>query len=274
MRRAPIELARRLFSLPEEAAFVPGQLTFCCNICGTNNCLFARDISRESGACRACGCIMRFRSLVAALTQRLFGQIEVLDNIQPRNDIRGIGMSDHSFYGDRLEKKFNYTNTFFHTAPLLDITSPSDHWMGVNDFVISSDVFEHVAPPVQRAFDNLHRLLKPGGAAIFSVPFLLQEETLEHFPNLFDYKVHEGQPGKWTLRNMTRDGKIEEFDDLVFHGGAGSTLEMRVFSLNGLVRNFIAAGFTDFRVHSHPAYEHGILWADQLSITVSAIRAA
>ncbi len=268
------DLARRLFSSPEEAVFVPGQLSFFCNICGAKNCLFARDISREGGACRICGSIMRFRSLVAVLTQRLFGKIVVLNNIEPRLDVRGIGMSDHSYYGDRLDKKFSYTNTFFHTAPFLDITNPSKQWIGVNDFIISSDVFEHVAPPVQIAFDNLYRLLKPGGAVIFSVPFLLQEDTLEHFPNLFDYTVREIQPGKWALRNMTRDGKIEEFDDLVFHGGAGSTLEMRVFSLNGLVRNFIAAGFTDFRVHSHPAYEHGILWTDQLSITVSAIRAA
>lgn len=274
MRKVTRDVAKRLFSTSEQAAFVPGQLTFCCNICGANNCLFARDINREGGACHACGCVMRFRSLVAALTQRLYGQIEVLNNIQPRTDIHGIGMSDHSFYGDRLEKKFSYTNTFFHTAPLLDITNPPDHWMGANDFVISSDVFEHVAPPVQRAFDNLHRLLKPGGAAIFSVPFLLQEDTLEHFPNLYNYTLRELQSGKWTLRNITRGGEIEEFDDLVFHGGAGSTLEMRVFSLNGLVRNFIAAGFSDFRVHSHPAFEHGILWADQLSITISAIRTA
>jgi SAM-dependent methyltransferase len=274
MRRATLELARRLFSQPEAEAASPGALSFCCNICGTNNCLFARDISRESGACRACGSIMRFRSLVAALTQRLFGEIEILDTIEPRFDIRGIGMSDHSYYGDRLEKKFSYTNTFFHTAPFLDITKPFNQLIGVNDFVISSDVFEHVVPPVQIAFDNLYRLLKPGGAVIFSVPFLMHEDTLEHFPNLFDYTVSEVEPGQWMLGNVTRDGTIEEFDDLVFHGGAGSTLEMRVFSLNGLVRNFIAAGFTDFRVHSHPAYEYGILWSDSLSITISAIRAA
>jgi SAM-dependent methyltransferase len=274
MRRAPIELARRIFSQPEAEAASPGALSFCCNICGTNNCLFARDIGRESGACRVCGSIMRFRSLSAVLTQRLFGTIEVLDNVAPRLDIRGIGMSDHSCYCERLEKKFSYTNTFFHTAPFLDITKPANQWIGVNDFIISSDVFEHVAPPVQIAFDNLYRLLKPGGAVIFSVPFLMQEDTLEHFPNLFDYTMSEVQPGKWLLRNVTKDGAVEEFDNLVFHGGAGSTLEMRVFSLNGLVRNFIAAGFTDFRVHSHPAYEHGILWAGPFSITVSALRAA
>ena len=34
--------------------------------------------------------------------------------------------------------------------------------------------------------------------------------------------------------NWTADGRIETFDDLVFHGGPGSTLEMRVFSEDAL----------------------------------------
>ena len=38
------------------------------------------------------------------------------------------------------------------------------------DFVISSDVLEHVAPPYERALSNLLRLLKPGGLLVLTVP--------------------------------------------------------------------------------------------------------
>ena len=35
--------------------------------------------------------------------------------------------------------------------------------------------------------------------------------------------------------NTTREGRIEEFEDLIFHGGEGETLEKRVFSLPDLL---------------------------------------
>ena len=51
----------------------PGTLAFRCNVCGAPNALPASTIDREAGACRACGANVRFRSLVAVLTGRLFG---------------------------------------------------------------------------------------------------------------------------------------------------------------------------------------------------------
>ena len=38
---------------------------------------------------------------------------------------------------------------------------------------------------------------------------------------------------RWTLTNRTLDGAVQTFTDLVFHGGPGSTLEMRLFSRDG-----------------------------------------
>ena len=55
------------------------------------------------------------------------------------------------------------TNTFLHKPPLLNTVSPPKEWLSRFDFVISSDVFEHVVPPVSRAFENALHLLKPGG---------------------------------------------------------------------------------------------------------------
>lgn len=44
-------------------------------------------------------------------------------------------------------------------------------------------------------------------------------------------------------------GKHEDFRDLVFHGGPGSTLEMRVFSRESVIDNLGKASFVDIRFH-------------------------
>ena len=126
------------------------------------------------------------------------------------------------------------------------------------DFVISSEVFEHVVPPVQTAFDNLARLLKPGGLVVFSTPWETEGPNREHFPDLHDFEVVKLRSG-YVLVNRTRDGYLQTFDDLKFHEGAGSTLEMRMFSHDGLLANCRAAGFSEVHVaEDYP--EYGIVW--------------
>ncbi len=249
-----------------------GSLIFICNVCGKGNSLIASSFQRETGACGSCGANVRFRSIAAVLTQRLFGSTKVLAHLAPNLGISGVGMSDAPCYAAHLQGKVNYTNTFYHCEPHLDISQPEVALLGQNDFVISSDVFEHVAPPIQQAFDNLYRLLKPGGAAVFSVPFSLEDETREHYPNLYRFAISEDLAGEWVLNNETATGELEQFRNLVFHGGPGSTLEMRLFSLAALKRHFEAAGFVDFRVHSEALFEYGIFWLEPWSITISALR--
>lgn len=267
-----LELVNRFFSVAPSAALIPGELTFSCNVCGTSNKRKASSIERESGDCRECGSTVRFRSLAATLTKRLYEKVVVLDDIKANQGIVGIGMSDARCYSSRLKSKFDYTNTFYHCEPLLDITNPSDNWIGANDFVITSDVFEHVAPPVQLAFDNLYSMLKPGGFVVFSVPFTLENDSREHYPNLYKFSIHKDSKNTWVLNNTTVDGQSEEFRNLVFHGGPGTTLEMRLFSLSALRNHFNRAGFVDFQVHNEAIFEHGIFWLTPWSITISALR--
>ncbi len=97
----------------------------------------------------------------------LFGTSLVLSDFPHRPDLAGIGLSDWEGYANPLAERLNYTNTFFHQAPLLDITSVGPDHSGRYDFIICSDVFEHVCQPVSKAFENAYRLLKPGGVMIF-----------------------------------------------------------------------------------------------------------
>ena len=95
------------------------------------------------------------------------------------------------------------------------------------DYLISSDVFEHTPPPVDVPFKNASKLLKKGGTFILSVP--TAQEYVEHFPELNKFEIIETKAG-YVLANATSSGALQIRSDLTFHGGPGSTLEMRIFS--------------------------------------------
>jgi len=202
---------------------------------------------------------------------RLFGTSMALDDFPTRLDLVGLDMSGAAVYANRLPTKLGYTNTFLHKQPYLDITSPNDTWSQKCDFVISSDVLEHVAPPVSVAFENVYKLLKPGGVFILTVPYRKEGATIEHFPNLHEYSLRE-EHGRRILLNRTKDGDLERFEQLVFHGGEGETLEMRVFSEQSLLEELRAAGFHDIRIHKEDVPTFGILWPHDWSLPISAAR--
>ncbi len=145
------------------------------------------------------------------------------------------------------------------------------------DFIISSDVFEHINPypSVQIAFNNLYKILKPGGFIIFSVPYT-HEEHKEHYPNLYNYKIIKNKKGKYVLKNKTIDNKIEKFKKLFFHGGPGSVLEMRVFSKKSIISFFEKSGFTDIIFYdiNEDMKKYGIFWSDNDSYNSSLIISA
>jgi SAM-dependent methyltransferase len=226
-------------------------------------------LQRERKTCARCHSTVRDRAIVHLLTSALTGRSVALPDLPRRRDLRGLGLSDSATYARPLKRKFAYTNTHFHARPRLDITNVASDRDASCDFVISSDVFEHVAPPVARAFSNARRLLKPGGVFVFSVPFSLDADTVEHFPELHDYRLIKS-PAGWRLENRTADGRTQTFNDLVFHGGAGTTLEMRVFSRSGLEREFTAAGFSRMRIADEPFLEHGIAWQEPWSVPIVA----
>ena len=244
-------------------------VAFRCNICAAACRVAPASLSRETPSCVACGSTVRMRAIVHLLTCELFGRSLALPELPHRPDLIGIGLSDSPAYAVPLARRLGYTNTFFHAEPQLDIAELPEARAAEADFIIASDVFEHVAPPVARAFANARRLLKPGGVLIFSVPFSLAPDTVEHFPALHDYRLVEAG-GTWRLENRTSDGRDEIFTDLVFHGGPGSTLEMRLFSRAGLEREFAAAGFARTRIADESCPEHGIVWPEPWSVPMVA----
>jgi SAM-dependent methyltransferase len=245
------------------------RFAFRCNLCGTDNVATLAQLSRETRSCMCCGSTVRFRAMAHLLTREICGQPTALPDMAPRKDVAGIGLSDAAEYALPLADKFAYQNTWFHTAPQLDIANVDPALFGRYDFLIASDVFEHVEPPVQRAFANARRLLKPNGIFVFTVPFSLEDATREHFPDLHEWSMKD-DAGTWTLTNRTRDGRAQVYTDLVFHGGPGTTLEMRLFSRAALEAEFAQAGFARTRIAAEPYLPFGIHWPEPWSVPMIA----
>ncbi len=163
---------------------------------------------------------MRLRWLVYRLSRELFGAIKLLPDFPSNRDLKGIGLTDHVVIAGPLSQRLAYLNTFLHTQPRLDIRSDSSP-LGPLDFIIATEVLEHVEPPVSRAFENIVALLKNSGFLLLTVPWVW--DGANPLPDLYDWKL-DRVDGCWKIINRTLDGRIERFQDLSFDNGPGLSL--------------------------------------------------
>jgi SAM-dependent methyltransferase len=186
----------------------------------------------------------------------------------------GLGLSDGTIYSERLREKLDYRNTFYDREPRLDLLNPPVGDLGKYDFLLASEVFEHVPAPVEHAFDCALRLLKPNGVLVLSVPYSLDARTREHFPRINQFGLAQ-VGGRTVLVNRSPDGGLYVTDDVVFHAGcAGPAPELREFSESGLRAALGAAGFQESRIYSDDYAPFGIVRAEAWSLPVAARRGA
>lgn len=244
-------------------------VSYRCNICGKYCKTIVDGLKRDEPSCWNCGSTVRSRAIIHILSTELFGESLIIDHFPVRYDITGIGLSDSSEYALRLSEKLSYKNTYFHREPHMDITSIDHNLEGTLDFVISSDVFEHINPPVSLAFRNVRKLLKPNGMLILTAPYTFEKDTIEHFPDLFKYEITKKE-NNFILKNVTTDGREQIYHDLIFHGGTGVTLEMRVFSESSLRNELSNAGFRKIKFYRETDLDHGIYWLYNWSLPIAA----
>ena len=243
-----------------------------CNICGKHNDMEETLVfDREAASCLHCGSNLRYRAIIDILANYLYGKSVVLVDFPLDKSITGLGVSDWKGYAEQLAWKFSYLNTFFHKEPNLDITDIKSDEYGKYDFIIISDVLEHIDLPVSKGICNLYQLLKPNGICIITVPYMNFERTIEHFPDLYHYQITD-QDGKQTLVNTTRGGQVQTFTNLEFHGGGGATLEKRIFTRRSLYDELANAGFSEVAFCRHQNLQFGIKWIVNWSLPVSAIK--
>ena len=250
---------------------IPDYKQFTCNLCGKESSV-AHEFHREGGACQHCGSNIRFRALMFALSHHLYGKPIPLSDFAPDKNLKAMGLSDAPHYADKLAALFDYTNFFYHTQPFLDICDIEAMVAASYDLLITSDVYEHVPPPRHVAFVNSYHLLKPGGLLLLTVPYTILPKTAEHFPHLHQFGFVRDKKGM-LLVNRRRDQTIEVFDELTWHGGEGSTLELRVFAEMDLLKILTDAGFKDIMVWQDDVPAYGILQAQQGgSFVISAVK--
>lgn len=273
MPRPTARTPRRLTYAPTlEYKCKTSVVEFTCNLCGQPSRVARERLDRESPTCAACGSNVRARSLIRALSLEIFGANLALPDFPRVKSIRGLGIGDSPNYAGRLAEVFDYRNTFYAREPRLDITAPPDGELRAYDFIVSSEVFEHVLAPVETAFKAVFRLLKPNGVLLLTVPYTFAACTAEHFGKLNQFGL--AQVGdRVLLVNRTSEGKVEVHEDLVFHfGSSGPVLEIREFSESALRSGLAAAGFNEIRIYSENDEAFGVVNAESWSLPIAARR--
>jgi SAM-dependent methyltransferase len=245
-------------------------IQFTCNICGKGNRAPRDEFEREEASCAWCGSSVRMRGLLRALSLEIFGVNLTLPEFPRVKSLRGLGMSDSEQYADQLALKFDYRNTSYDREPRIDLRDPPALELGTYDFILSSEVFEHVLPPSATAFDNAFRLLKPAGVLVLTVPYSIGGDTKEHFGKLGEFGL--AQVGdRVLLVNRTASGEIAVHDNLVFHFGAnGPALEMREFSEIDLKTELTRAGFGEVCIYTGNYAPFGAVTSESWSLPIAA----
>lgn len=236
-------------------------ISFTCNLCGAYNQV--EEFATEPASCK-CGSNVRVRALIHLLSLELFGRSLTLTEFPRLKAIRGLGMTDKACYAEILADKFDYTNTYYDREPRFDFTEPHPQLSAAYDFILSADVLEHIAPPIERALEDVCQLLKPCGFFGVTVYCHPSDKLREHFPELHDYRIVP-LGDSTVLVNRRRDGKLEVSENLIFHAGGGASLEMREFGITELKAKLLAAGFQEVSFFTESLPEIGILFDHDVS---------
>jgi len=232
-----------------------------CPVCGSLT--FITDVGRslrESCKCMRCGSTNRQRQVayvVCGFVSRMTGEkivslrdVARLDSTVIFNTEAGrqihhqlAGMKGYlcsEYFGEDL-RSGDMVGGKMH-QDLMDLSFDDNSI----DLVISSDVLEHVRDPY-RAHREIYRVLKPGGAHIFTVPFY-QTEFVDEDRTVTDIR-----------------GNTVFIKEPIYHGDpmrSGGALVHKIFSLEMLVK----LGKLGFRTNMYKIYKpsSGILGPNAL----------
>lgn len=147
-----------------------------CNICGSEAGFYhsTERHPRESFVCAGCGSTSRDRMLLRALAFCL-GRTEPVCDWPTSRDITLLETSGYRANPWHLSRCFRYVNLIYSggadkrciMGDLSDLPLRSESL----DFLLTSDVFEHVRRE-QPAWENVYRVVKPGGILVLQVPCL------------------------------------------------------------------------------------------------------
>jgi tetratricopeptide (TPR) repeat protein/glycosyltransferase involved in cell wall biosynthesis len=191
----------------EKKSLEPTELSYddTCNFCGEQQTFYKNHNSlREGYQCCNCKSSLRYRGQAEAIIQ-IFAKpnITLLKDLAQDRGFQQLSIYEPGVIGP-FRKYFsncsNYVNSYFWS----DVT-PGDYKDGLQcqnlenltydsdrfDLVITSDIMEYIRHPWQ-AFQEIWRVLKPGGYHIFSIPVQvpMREKTFYRVDTSGDQDIH------------------------------------------------------------------------------------
>lgn len=129
---------------------------------------------QQGKVCTTCGSNIRSIALAAALLnflERSCSLIELIEEPLPAN-FRFLEINTAGALHPYLSKLTGHQHFSFPEIDLQSLAFPTGHF----DLLIHSDTLEHVPDPRQALKESL-RVLKPGGATLFTVPIIVDRMT-------------------------------------------------------------------------------------------------
>ena len=180
------EFARResAHTRPTAVNYHKDGYTDCCTVCGHSGYLHREGLSvRETFQCGICKASLRYREQARLILNHFSREgSERLADLAAESEFQNLKIYEPGLIGPF--RKFFQKLPHYHTSYFWDDVEPGESREGVQcqdlmnltyeddsfDLVLSSDIFEHVRKPFA-GFQEVNRVLKPGGFHIFSIPF-------------------------------------------------------------------------------------------------------
>lgn len=181
--------------LSDRVALALGRLPGFCNICGHATIFRVTDANfREHVPCGHCGSVYRHRQIAAVLLSQALARGRSPRLLASLADLpKGLAVWNteatrtlHQRLGARLGDSYVASEFLDPALPsgttvdgVLHADLQGSHFAdGSIDYILSSDVMEHV-PDVDAALADSFRILKVGGAHIFTAPFYQHRFSVE-----------------------------------------------------------------------------------------------
>lgn len=176
-----------------------------CSVCGEkSDFIYYEKSVRESYRCNNCSASLRHRGQAKTIID-IYGNtgVESIKELSQQDSFRNLTIYEPGIIGP-LRKYFNHfpnycQSYFWDDIPLgesrdgvqnqnLECLTFEDDSI---DLLITADIFEHIRKP-WKAFEDIHRVLKPGGKHIFTVPtqYPLPKKTIYRVDTSTDEDVH------------------------------------------------------------------------------------
>ncbi|ATQ67658.1 class I SAM-dependent methyltransferase [Methylosinus trichosporium OB3b] len=210
-----------------------------CNLCGHKGRFEGDDLrqARDHFACPSCNASLRFRNQAAAILSHFADGTEFFLDRFTRNELFTqlaiVEQGAHGPFARRFKKLPNYQQAYlFEDLPIgesqqpvasADVERRALEKESV-DLVLTSDLLKHLPDP-RKAIADIARVLKPGGAHIFTIPIpwpippastaraKLIDGRIEHLAEPKYHRTAQGEP----LLTFTEFGA----DILDWHAKAG-----------------------------------------------------